>query len=438
MLKENAYSKLILLFVIIQQKTFMSKNELSQGQIKGCQICSGKQLEMVLSLGHQPIVQEYLTVEQLYEPETTYPLNLCRCSNCGLLQLDYIVDPRLVFPKKYPYRTGLTNMLIRNFQALADELEKEYGIKKGDFIVDIGSNDGTLLAGFKTKGMQVLGVEPTDAAKTAIKNGIPTIQDYFNKQVATKIIKKYGPAKIITATNVFAHINNVPELVSNIKILMDERSVFVSESQYLMDIFEKSEFDTIYHEHLRFYSLKPLDYLFKKFGMTLVDAECISAAGGSIRVFAMKGKHEQSGQFKELVAAEEKAGIYNEATWKEFSQKALAAKNSLLEILIQCKKEGARVIGLTSSARSNTLLGFNKIDTQILDYCCEKKGSPKIGMFTPGTHIPVVDEEKLFKEQPEYVLVLSWHIGEELMKLMRKFGYKGKFIIPLPKPTIIS
>jgi len=416
----------------------MSKNKPIYGQISGCQICADYNLKTVLSLGHQPIVQEYLAASQLREPETTYPLNLCRCSNCGLLQLDYIVDPRLVFPKTYPYRTGLTNMLIRNFRALAEELEKEYGINKGDLIVDIGSNDGTLLAGFKAKRMRVLGVEPTDAAKVAVKNGIPTIQDYFNKQVAAKIVKKYGSAKIITATNAFAHINNVPALVQSIKMLMDERSVFVSESQYLMDIFENLEFDTIYHEHLRFYSLRSLDYLFKKFGMTLIDAERISAAGGSIRVFAMKGKRPQSSRVRELIVAEEKIGLYEEAVWKKFSEKALAAKNVLLEILIQCKKEGARIVGLTSPARSNTLLGFNKIDGQFLDYCCEKKGSPKIGLFTPGTHIPVVDEEKLFKEQPEYALVLSWHIGEELMKLMRKFGYKGKFIIPLPKPRIVS
>ncbi|MBU2219719.1 class I SAM-dependent methyltransferase, partial [Patescibacteria group bacterium] len=334
----------------------MLKNKLFYGQVDKCQICSNKKLEIILPFGHQPIVQEYLTAKQLHEPEMTYPLNLCRCEECGLLQLDYIVDPHLVFPKTYPYRTGLTNMLIRNFRALADELEKEYGIKKGDLIVDIGSNDGTLLAGFKEKRMRVLGVEPTDAAKTAVKNGIPTIQDYFDKQVAAKIVKKYGPAKIITATNVFAHINNVPALVRSIKMLMDKNSIFVSESQYLMDIFENLEFDTIYHEHLRFYSLRPLEYLFKKFGMTLIDARRLLAAGGSIRVFAMKGKHKQSSRVKELITAEEKAGIYDEATWNEFGQKVLAAKNALLEILIQCKKESSRIVGLTSSARSNALL----------------------------------------------------------------------------------
>jgi len=219
---------------------------------------------------------------------------------------------------------------------------------------------------------------------------------------------------------------------------MDKNSVFVSESQYLLDIIKKLEFDTIYHEHLRFYALKPLIRLLGDAGLSVVDAERISAAGGSIRVYARKGKLPSSKRVKDLIAEEEKVGLYDTKTLIAFAKKIYTAKNDLLTILLKCKKEGARIAGLTSSARSNTLLGFSKINETILDYACEKNGSPKIGLYTPGTHIPVVDEARLLEDQPEYALVLSWHIGEELMKKTKAAGYIGKFIMPLPIPRIVN
>ncbi|MBI5412986.1 methyltransferase domain-containing protein [Candidatus Peregrinibacteria bacterium] len=408
------------------------------GHLKQCQICSNNKLELILDLGHQPIVQNYLTKEQLHEPETTYPLNLVRCGDCGLLQLNYIVDPRFVFPRNYPYRTGLTNMLIRNFHELADQLEKKYNLQTKDLIIDIGSNDGTLLKGFKDKGMRVLGIEPTDAAKDANTHGIPTLQTYLNATAVKNALKKYGPARIVAATNVFAHINNVPELMHNIKNLLDDNGIFISESQYIMDIVEKLEFDTIYHEHLRFYGLKPLAKLFNLHHMSLVDAERIEAAGGSIRVFAKKGRHPMSVRAKKLLAAEVRAGLYNSKTLREWGARIHQAKRDLVALLITCKKTGGRMVGIGSPARSNTLLGFTHIDGTFLDYAGEKNGSPKIGLYTPGTHILVVDEKKLYKEQPEFALILSWHIGAELIKIFRKNNYKGKFILPLPHPKIIE
>lgn len=408
------------------------------GPVTECQICQNKNLKPILSLGHQPVVQEYLTKEGLHQPEATYPLNLVYCDKCGLTQIDYIVPPEIVFPPNYPYRTGLTNMLIRNFRALADMLEKQGYATPKSLIVDIGSNDGTLLQGFKNKGMKVVGVEPTGAADVSRKNGIPTIKSFFNKETVAAILKKYGQAKIITATNVFAHINDTVSLANNIKNLLAQDGVFVSESQYLMDIFEKLEFDTVYHEHLRFYALRPLRRLFARVGLSIVDAERISAAGGSIRVYVMKGRRQMSARAKNLMDAEEKTGLYNIAAHKKFADSIILAKHDLVALLLRVKKQGARIAGLGSPARANTLLGFTKITSDILDYTCEKIGSPKIGLFTPGTHIPVVDEDKLLKDQPEYVLVLSWHIGAELIKKTKEAGYKGKFIMPLPIVRIIK
>lgn len=415
----------------------MPKNTATFGPVTSCQVCAGKKLEAILRYGNQPIVQAYLAPSDLGKPEATYPLNLVFCASCGLLQLDYVADPKVVFPKNYPYRTGLTNMLIRNFEELAKKTIPAYKLKPNDLVIDIGSNDGTSLKAFKALGMRVLGVEPTDAAKDANKNGIPTVQKFFTIPVAKEIVKKYGKAKAVTASNVFAHIADAPALAEAISLLLDKNGVFVSESQYFFDTFEKTEFDCIYHEHLRFYTLKPLQKLLADAGMIVVDAERISAAGGSIRVFAKKGKHPQSKNVAVLMQAEERAGLYDVKKLKSFAEKAVEAKRELVRLVAECTKKGV-VAGLGSPARSNTLIGFTHIDKDFLDYLGEKAGSPKIGLLTPGTHIPVVDEQKIIDEQPPYLLVLSWHIGEELMSMMRKKGYKGRFIVPLPIPRIVE
>lgn len=407
-------------------------------QILSCQICQNQNLEKVLSLGHQAPVHSHLTAQDLSNPETFYPLNLCRCKQCGLLQLDYVVDPTILFSPQYPYFTGLTNMLVNNFRALAETLVAKQGLKKGDLVVDIGSNDGTLLQGFKEKGMRVLGVEPTEVANVANNKGVFTIQRFFTEKVVEDILESHGPAKIVTATNVFAHINGLYPLANNIKKLLDKDGIFVSESQYLMDMVEKSALDTIYHEHLRYYSLLPLVTLFKKLGMSVMDAERIPAAGGSIRVYAVNGEFSISERALKIIDHEKQAELYNQETFKKWAKNLMQIRHKLQKLLIGIHQQGGCIAGIGAPGRSNTLLQFMKLDSGIIDYACEKKGSPKIGLFTPGTHIPIVDEELLFREQPEYGLLLSWHIGEELIKKFRQLGYKGKFIVPLPEPKIVG
>lgn len=416
----------------------MKKKSTLVGPITACQICSKKNLKVIFELGHQALISSYLDKIKLQNSEIIYPLNFCYCPNCGLSQLNYIVNPALAFHPTYPYRTGMTNMLIRNFRSLAKLIIHNYNLSPNDLVIDIGSNDGTLLQGFKDKGMRVIGVEPTDMAKIANKNGIPTIQKFFSKKVAHDIIAKHRKAKVITMANAFAHVNKLFELVGGIKNLLADDGIFVSESQYLMDTVKKMQFDCVYHEHLRFYSLKPLIKLFSLFKMSVVDAERIPAAGGSIRVYAQKGEKPMNQRAKKLLEEEKVAGLYNHDELKKISQQAIAIKYKLLNLLLVCKKNGKKIVGIGSPARSNTLLSFCKIDKNFIDYTCEKSGSPKIGLFTPGMHIPVVDEERLFKDQPDYALVLSWHIGEELMKKLRELGYRGKFIMPLPTPRIVK
>jgi len=412
------------------------------GPITSCEICFSKNLTKVISFGHHAIVQAYRTPENLKDPETSYPLNLYRCAHCGLLQLDYAIDPRIVFPAKYPYKTGMTDMLVKNFGSLVELLIHKYRLKRQDLAIDIGSNDGTLLSFFKEKHLRVLGIEPTNIADIAIKKGIPTIKNFFSESVARRVIKKYGRAKIIVSTNTFAHINNLYEFLGGIKELLTEDGVFVSESQYLVDIISNSEFDTIYHEHIRYYSLKPLQKLFTNAGLHLVDAEHIGSSGGSIRVYAMREGQKIDDRAKarvaKLIQAEERMGLYQQKTFQAFAEKSRTAKLNLIELLIRCKKGGARIAGVGSPGRSNTILNFSHIDGDYLEYIVERRGSFKIGLYTPGMHIPVVDERKLFQDQPEYALILSWHIGGELIKKLRALGYKGKFIIPLPISRILK
>jgi len=278
-----------------------------------CQNCENNKLIPILSLGHLPPCHAHLTKESLKQSETTFPLNIVYCSECNLIQLDYIVDPKVIFYPDYPYFTGVTNMLVRNFMQLAESTIKKFDLKENDLVIDIGSNDGTLLKGFKKKKMKVLGVEPTKVANVAIKNGIPTLNEFFTKNTVNKILKNHGKAKVVTATNVFAHIPNSKELVNNIKEILTDDGVFISESQYFFDTVEKLQFDCIYHEHLRYYTLKPLIKLFSMVKMSIIDVEKIESAGGSIRIYTKKGDHPQSERVNDLIKKEEQLG---RTTWR--------------------------------------------------------------------------------------------------------------------------
>lgn len=412
--------------------------EKKYGHITSCQICRHNPLVTVLDLGHHAPVHAHVTETQLHEPETTYPLVLCRCEQCGLLQLDYIADPKIIFYPDYPYFSGMTNMLIRDFRELAHIVIDRYAVASDDLVVDIGSNDGTLLEGFREKGIRVLGIEPTKVALVAREKGIPTMQEFFSLKTAEKILEQDGKAKVVTATNMFAHVDEPFELARAIASLLADDGVFVSESQYLGDMIEKSALDTIYHEHLRYYALKPLQKLLTLAGMDIVDVERTEAAGGSIRVYAMKANNRpMSAGVQELLAKEEAMGMYTGDAFMNFGEQVRQVKRNLVELLISCRKKG-NIVGVGAPGRSNTLLNFAHIDTSILDYAAEKKGSPKIGLYTPGMHIPIVDEQRIFDEQPAFALLLSWHIGDELMEMYRKKGYRGTFITPLPVPKILD
>jgi hypothetical protein len=404
--------------------------------IDSCQVCGSSQLKQVVFLGYLPPVNEMQSAGTVPHELPSYPVNLLYCRNCELVQLGLSIDPRLLFPPSYPYTSGTTRILRDNFAALYRECREIAGLGADDLIVDIGSNDGTLLSNFAAHH-RVLGVEPTDVGAIALRNGIPTIQRYFGKDTALQVRNEHGRAKIITAANCFAHIEDVHSVVEGILELLAEDGLFISENHYFIGVLDRLQYDTIYHEPLRYYSLRSIKYLLEMHGLEVVHAVRIPTHGGSIRVYAARrGTRPVLDSVAQMIATEPEGDAMIERLAR-FRNDVLLSKLRLMSILRDIKETGGRVCGISAPSRASTLVCYSGLDDGTLDYVAEIKGSLKIGKYMPGTIIPVVEEAKIFEDQPEYALILSWHIAEELMPKLREKGYRGRFIVPLPVPRLV-
>ena len=412
---------------------------IKNGHINKCQICNSNKLNLILDLGHQPLCDTLLTKEMLNQPETTYPLRMFWCEECSLAQLDYCVDGNVVFHPDYPYRTGVTKELVEYLNSMSNSLISKYNLKHNDLIVDLGSNDGTLLAGFKEHGMKVLGVEPTNISKIANQSGIETVQKFFTADIANEVKTKYGGASMIIPTNMFAHMASIGEVMSGIEALLKDNGVFVFENHYLLDVIQGGQFDTIYHEHLRTYSLKSLIKLFSYYDFTITDVERGSRYGGNIRVHVTKGKNRPvSENVTTLLDLEEDSGLYKLETYRKFAERVKKAKKDFVNFLLKVKNDGKTVVANSCPGRSVTLLNYYGVDTDLIPYIAEQPTSLKLGMFLPGKLIPVINNEILVKEQPDYVILLAWHYAEPIMEQLRIRGLKSNFVIPLPDLNIVK
>jgi len=417
----------------------MSVDKVFMGHIDACQICFSSNLQQVIDFGFFAPCDSLLTKDMLRKPEKSYPLNLIRCRDCGLVQIDYAVDTRELFYPEYPYRSGITETLKNNLYSISSHMVDKLRLAKGSFVVDIGSNDGTILEGFKNIGMRVLGVEATNIADIANANGVETLKEFFSLPVAERIVNKYGKASLVTAANVFAHVNDFSGLTKGINYLLEDGGVFISESHYQLDILETLQYDSIYHEHLRYYLIRPLVKFFTDYGFSLIDVERIPNYGGSIRVYAKKGlNHKASGAVAELIALEDKFGAYEDDTYSEFARRVRNSRQQLRKLMVELKDQGKKVVGIGCPGRSATLLKFCGITSDLLPYIAEQPTSLKLGMYTPNTHIPVVDEGRIFEEQPDYALMLSWHYAEPIISKLRNKGLRSKIIVPLPEIKIIE
>ncbi len=418
---------------------YPTHHSIKTGPLSKCQICNSGNLHTILDLGHQPLCDTLLTKDSLNEPEKTYPLRMIWCQNCTGVQLDYCVSGKEVYHPDYPYRSGITKELAEYQEKMALSLVKKLNLTPKGLVIDVGSNDGTLLKGFKKAGAKTLGVEPTNIAKIANKSGIKTVQSFFDIETSEKIKKKYGKASLVISTNTFAHMQTLGEFIMGAYHLLKDDGVFINETHYLLDVLRGGQFDTIYHEHLRTYSLRSYIELFNQYDFTVTDVERGDRYGGNIRVYATKGKGKKvSSAVKELLKLEKDFGLDKLETFTKFADRVKKARFEFMDFLFKTKKQGKSVVGNSCPARSSTLLNYYGVDKELLPYLAEQPTSLKLNMFLPGKHIPIVNNRRLIDEQPEYVVVLAWHYAKPIMEQLKARGLKSDFIIPLPDFKIVK
>jgi SAM-dependent methyltransferase len=414
-------------------------HDIKPGPITACHVCGSSELRTVIDLGHQPLCDSMVTETTLAEPEVTYPLRLLRCVECSLAQLDYVVPGDVVFHPEYPYRSGITAELVEYQTASAKSLAERHQLPKGSLVVDVGSNDGTMLAAFKQLGMRVLGVEPTNIAQLARQAGVDTLQEFFTEKLAEEIVRDYGQASLIVSTNTYAHIASLGEVVRGVARLLSDSGVFVTENHNLLDVLQKGQFDTIYHEHLRTYSLKSLLRLYSFYDFTLVHAERVSRYGGNLRAHAKKGQgHAVSANVMTLLEEEEEFGISTEKPYEAFRQRAEKSAEDLLKLTLGARSEGKSLVGISCPGRCVTLLNYAGITERLMPYIAEQPTSLKLGMYLPGKHIPIVDNSRLTDDQPDIAVLLAWHYADPIMKQWRERGLRSRFVVPLPDVSFID
>ena len=401
-----------------------------------CRVCKGKSLHKVISLGPMPPANAFLKKEDLSKSENKFPLEAYFCDGCGFVQLLDIVNPELLF-RDYVYVSSTSPVFVEHFRQLAEKLTHQFNLKKGDFVVDVGSNDGILLRPFREMGMKVLGIDPAEKiAALATQSGIETLPIFFGTEAARDIAKKRGKAKIITTTSVFSHVDDLDDFILGVNELIADDGVFIIEVYYLKELLEKNLFDTIYHEHLSYFTLKTMSRLMERMGMEVFDADKTDTHGGSLRAFIQKknGPHKRTDSVKIFLNEEERKGLSDISTYKKFSEKIERNKESLRKLLNGLKSNGKTIVGYGAPAKGNTLLNYFGIGTEMLDYVVDDS-KWKQGLYTPGMHIPVVSSEKLSEKKPDYILILAWNFADSIISKVPDFD---KFILPVPIPQIVS
>jgi SAM-dependent methyltransferase len=403
-----------------------------------CRLCGGKTLEPVFSLTATPPANAFVPKEKLRQAQQAFPLDLHFCADCAHLQILDVVDPSVLF-EDYVYVSGTSPVFVEHFRKYAEAVLAETQPKAGSLVVDVGSNDGTLLRFFKDAGMKVLGVDPARAiAAEATRKGIETWAEFFTAELAQKIRQERGAAAAVTANNVFAHADDLKGILQGVRGLLAPDGVFVFEVSYLVDVYEKTLFDTIYHEHVAYHSVKPLVRFFAENGLELIEARRVDSHGGSLRGWAqLKGGPRQVGaSVRELVALEEKLGLDRAGTFREYAKKIDGVKAKLGTLLRDLKKQGKTLAGFGAPAKATTLMFHFGLGPDLIDFIVDD--SPlKQGLYSPGLHIPVLPSSAIYEKKPDYLLILAWNFAPSIMGKHKAFSEKGgKFIVPLPEVSV--
>ncbi len=404
-----------------------------------CRLCGRMGLQHVFSLQPTPPANAFVTADKKDEKQQTFPLDLYFCESCYHLQLRDVVDPAVLF-ENYVYVSGTSPVFIKHFEEYADEITKRFQPAAGGLVVDIGSNDGTLLRFFQKKGNKVLGIDPAKKiAAEASASGVETWPAFFDPALAKKIVAERGPAAVVTANNVFAHADDLKGFAEGVRELLAPDGVFVFEVSYLADVISKTLFDTIYHEHVAYHSLKPLRGFFASRGLELIAAVRVDSHGGSLRGMVQRrgGPRKIEESVAALIREEEAMGLDKAETFREFAKKIGALKERLGDILRKLKMEGKSLVGFGAPAKATTLMHHFGLGPDLIDFIVDD--SPwKQGLLSPGLHIPVVPSAELYKREPDAVLVLAWNFADSIIAKHKAYGDAGgKFIVPLPEIRIV-